>query len=278
MMPRAGAGLSEVIVASRASGPIGRSASIPRAAEAARRAIVVYDHYSHHQFPERRYASSPIQEEKKKQCGDDISFPLQPNRLTLVTLSFSTNNNMALPLPPGLTQSEVSFVAEMELVTIVPRQRLESINLLSVIPSLFSSLLASLSLFPPQKTQVLNFYLPGQNPSSPSAPSRGTTPVARPALKKTTSRQYCSSPVAIPRLSFRDNPSRNQRRAHRLLDAPTSGNTSPPVHARTGATHRRVRSGVIGAVCTVMYGGSTGGVFALSLAGGGRDVVGSCRG
>ena len=39
---------------------------------------------------------------------------------------------MALPLPPGLTHSEVAFVAEMEMVTVVPRQRLESIPLLSV--------------------------------------------------------------------------------------------------------------------------------------------------
>ncbi|KAK0726326.1 DNA replication complex GINS protein psf-2 [Apiosordaria backusii] len=38
---------------------------------------------------------------------------------------------MALPLPLGLTHSEVAFLAEMELVTVVPRQRLESIDLLS---------------------------------------------------------------------------------------------------------------------------------------------------
>ncbi|KAK4146006.1 GINS complex protein-domain-containing protein [Dichotomopilus funicola] len=37
---------------------------------------------------------------------------------------------MALPLPSGLTHAEVAFVAEMELVTVVPRQRLESIDLL----------------------------------------------------------------------------------------------------------------------------------------------------
>ncbi|KAK4095722.1 GINS complex, PSF2 component, partial [Parathielavia hyrcaniae] len=37
---------------------------------------------------------------------------------------------MALSLPPGLTHAEVAFLAEMELVTVVPRQRLESINLL----------------------------------------------------------------------------------------------------------------------------------------------------
>ncbi|KAF7546814.1 hypothetical protein G7Z17_g8151 [Cylindrodendrum hubeiense] len=38
---------------------------------------------------------------------------------------------MALPLPTGLVPSEVSFLSEMELVTVVPRQRLESIDLLS---------------------------------------------------------------------------------------------------------------------------------------------------
>ncbi|KAI2621454.1 GINS complex, PSF2 component [Hypomontagnella submonticulosa] len=38
---------------------------------------------------------------------------------------------MALPLPPGLVPTEVAFLCEMELVTIVPRQRLESITLLS---------------------------------------------------------------------------------------------------------------------------------------------------
>ena len=39
---------------------------------------------------------------------------------------------MALPLPPGLTPAETAFLCEMELVTIVPRQRLEGLNLLGV--------------------------------------------------------------------------------------------------------------------------------------------------
>ena len=39
---------------------------------------------------------------------------------------------MALPLPPGLVPSEVAFLCEMELVTVVPRQRLDSIDLLTV--------------------------------------------------------------------------------------------------------------------------------------------------
>ncbi|KND92970.1 DNA replication complex GINS protein PSF2 [Tolypocladium ophioglossoides CBS 100239] len=38
---------------------------------------------------------------------------------------------MALPLPPGLVPSEVAFLCDMELVTVLPRQRLESIDLLS---------------------------------------------------------------------------------------------------------------------------------------------------
>ncbi|CAJ2514212.1 Uu.00g023310.m01.CDS01 [Anthostomella pinea] len=38
---------------------------------------------------------------------------------------------MALPLPTGLVPTEVAFLCEMEMVTIVPRQRLESITLLS---------------------------------------------------------------------------------------------------------------------------------------------------
>ena len=39
---------------------------------------------------------------------------------------------MALPLPPGLTPLEVAFLCEMELVTVIPRQRLEGLDLLGV--------------------------------------------------------------------------------------------------------------------------------------------------
>lgn len=39
---------------------------------------------------------------------------------------------MALPLPPGLTPSEIAFMCEMELVTIIPRQKLEGLELLGV--------------------------------------------------------------------------------------------------------------------------------------------------
>lgn len=39
---------------------------------------------------------------------------------------------MAFPLPRGVTASEIAFLAEMESVTIVPRQRLEGLELLGV--------------------------------------------------------------------------------------------------------------------------------------------------
>ena len=41
-------------------------------------------------------------------------------------------HKMALPLPAGLTPSEVGFLCEMELVTVIPRQRLEGLELLGV--------------------------------------------------------------------------------------------------------------------------------------------------
>ncbi|BDD56082.1 DNA replication protein psf2 [Monascus purpureus] len=37
---------------------------------------------------------------------------------------------MAFPLPRGITPSEIAFLAEMEMVTIMPRQRLEGLELL----------------------------------------------------------------------------------------------------------------------------------------------------
>jgi GINS complex subunit 2 len=39
---------------------------------------------------------------------------------------------MAFPLPRGIMPSEIEFLAEMEMVTVVPRQRLEGLELLAV--------------------------------------------------------------------------------------------------------------------------------------------------
>ncbi|KAF3396907.1 DNA replication complex GINS protein psf2 [Talaromyces pinophilus] len=38
---------------------------------------------------------------------------------------------MAFPLQRGLTPPEIEFLSEMEMVTVVPRQRLEELELLS---------------------------------------------------------------------------------------------------------------------------------------------------
>ena len=39
---------------------------------------------------------------------------------------------MSFPLPRGITPQEVGFLAEMEMVTVIPRQRLEGLELLAV--------------------------------------------------------------------------------------------------------------------------------------------------
>lgn len=39
---------------------------------------------------------------------------------------------MAFPLPRGITPPEIAFLGEMEMVTILPRQRLEGLELLGV--------------------------------------------------------------------------------------------------------------------------------------------------
>jgi hypothetical protein len=44
----------------------------------------------------------------------------------------TTRRIMALPLPPGLTPPEIAFLCEMELVTVIPRQKLEGLELLGV--------------------------------------------------------------------------------------------------------------------------------------------------
>ena len=44
----------------------------------------------------------------------------------------SIDCGMALPLQPGLTPPEIAFLCEMEIVTVIPRQRLERLELLGV--------------------------------------------------------------------------------------------------------------------------------------------------
>jgi hypothetical protein len=51
-------------------------------------------------------------------------------------ISNASGHKMALPLAPGLTPNEEGFLAEMELVTVIPRQKLKRLELLGVSPFL----------------------------------------------------------------------------------------------------------------------------------------------
>lgn len=68
----------------------------------------------------------------------------------LLSLSLTGKENrqviMALPLPSGLSPSEVAFLCEMEVVTVIPRQRLEGLELLGVSGTQMTGLLSLYSL------------------------------------------------------------------------------------------------------------------------------------
>lgn len=44
----------------------------------------------------------------------------------------ASKETMAFNYPPGLTPPEIAFICEMELVTVIPRQRLDGLDLLGV--------------------------------------------------------------------------------------------------------------------------------------------------
>lgn len=100
---------------------------------------------------------------------------------------------MALPLPSGLTPSEVAFLCEMELVTVVPRQRLDSIDLLSVSASL--SRLYKLDA-------DLTCYT-GNDADSPAAAQKQLTFMACDTVEEATAREYCPSSLAPSRFVTR---------------------------------------------------------------------------
>ena len=67
---------------------------------------------------------------------------------------------MALPLPPGLTPSEVAFVCEMEMVTIIPRQRLEGMELLGVSKHILSEACSLMIQLSPYQLDVSYTVVP----------------------------------------------------------------------------------------------------------------------
>ncbi|TAQ86414.1 hypothetical protein B7494_g5264 [Chlorociboria aeruginascens] len=71
--------------------------------------------------------------EERRLKKDELGFEgacFEEDRISLFRNETKYRSIMALPLPPGLTPMEVAFLCEMEMVTVVPRQRLESLHLL----------------------------------------------------------------------------------------------------------------------------------------------------
>ncbi|KAJ5974145.1 GINS complex subunit Psf2 subgroup [Penicillium waksmanii] len=133
---------------------------------------------------------------------------------------------MAFPLPRGLTPSEIGFLAEMEMVTVVPRQRLEGLELLGgpiepLVPPQRASLPLWLALLlkrqrranimPPSwlHPEPLNLILevesqhpdyrdtfspPPPLPGQPSIRDDGLAPTARPQYTPDGNRYYASPP------------------------------------------------------------------------------------
>lgn len=113
---------------------------------------------------------------------------------------------MALPLAPGLVPSEVAFLCEMELVTVVPRQKLESIDLLSVSSSSCHDLIS-----------WLNIVCAGLNTCTPTTVPLKPATMARSPPQETTSCQHRAAGMAPSRLITRHNPPREERQPGRLL-------------------------------------------------------------
>ncbi|KAI9368256.1 DNA replication complex GINS protein psf2 [Aspergillus egyptiacus] len=136
---------------------------------------------------------------------------------------------MAFPLPRGITPPEISFLAEMEMVTIVPRQRLEGLELLggpveplipprrTTVPLWLALLLKrqrraniipppwlhpdSLALILDIETQHRDyqhaFSPPPPLPGQPSLRDRGQRPTARPRYTPEGQR-YFPTPPFLP--------------------------------------------------------------------------------
>lgn len=88
---------------------------------------------------------------------------------------------MAFPNLPGLTPPEIAFICEMELVTIVPRQRLERLDLLGVSgPAPSFSTTERWEHTQRQYLPLLIPFLSGSYPSTHSPAKVSTTFVASP--------------------------------------------------------------------------------------------------
>ncbi|KAL8758088.1 MAG: hypothetical protein Q9184_004032 [Pyrenodesmia sp. 2 TL-2023] len=102
---------------------------------------------------------------------------------------------MALPLPTGLTPPEVAFLCEMELVTVIPRQRLEGLQLLGgSIPPLVPPYRSPLPLW-------LALLLKRQRRANILPPPWLSPPSLDAILQLETSTPQFSHPPPLPRTS-----------------------------------------------------------------------------
>ena len=109
---------------------------------------------------------------------------------------------MALPLQPGLTPAEIAFLCEMEMVTVVPRQRLESLELLGVSDRRYGVVAAI--AHPLQTRSAPDHGVIGSYDASAATPPGSSPSLAGLTPETTATCQYCPSPMAPPRIVGRN--------------------------------------------------------------------------
>lgn len=170
-----------------------------------------------------------------------------------------------MPLPPGLTPPEIAFLCEMELVTVIPRQRLEGLELLGVCLPLEHPAYASLHTLVCMYIQfIINSY-PGPSQASQPTPPKQHSLVACSSPKAPTPRQHPPPTMAKHTLPHRNPRSRN--RARRNLFS-TAAPTTAALEQHTA---------YLTTVPNDVYGGCSARCATIPLVGVGGDAVGGCK-
>ncbi|OOQ85952.1 DNA replication complex GINS protein psf2 [Penicillium brasilianum] len=224
---------------------------------------------------------------------------------------------MAFPLPRGITASEIAFLAEMETVTVVPRQRLEGLELLggpveplvpprrAALPLWLALLLKrqrranimpppwlhpdSLSLILEVESQHQDyksaFSPPPPLPGQPSIRDQGLEPTARPQYTLDGNRYYAAPPflpqnTAQTILSSRDPPALPYHWVevgNMLLDAASDDLVDPDQIRRLLKDLREVRMAKMRSGVDVLDDAAIGG-GGVALTGVGAMELGEERG